>query len=163
MQLKLMKQHKDSDLFNIRLQNDDVQDFDVRWDQARLSASEPSTDVILEGLYKSKLQDSVQVQTVLALYKQETVRNNRQPSYSRLKTSVRLHVDQTMRTRNFRVRNEVVERGAVTKSQKERKAYVDRKVGQCFHCFGDDWTGAAQCDMRCNEDGMKWSNNTRSK
>ena len=30
-----------SDLFSIRLQNDDVQDFDVRWDQA------------LEGLYKS--------------------------------------------------------------------------------------------------------------
>ena len=31
-----------SDLFNIRLQNDDVQDFDVRWDQALLPASENS-------------------------------------------------------------------------------------------------------------------------
>ena len=29
-----------SDLFNIRLQNDNVQSFDVRWDQALLSASE---------------------------------------------------------------------------------------------------------------------------
>ena len=27
------------DLFSIRLQNDDVQDFDVRWDQALLSVS----------------------------------------------------------------------------------------------------------------------------
>ena len=50
-----------SDLFNIRLQNDDVQDFDVRWDQALLSASETPTEMVLEGLYKSKLQDSVQL------------------------------------------------------------------------------------------------------
>ena len=39
-----------SDLFSIRLQNDDVQDFDVRWDHALLSASEMPSDVILEGL-----------------------------------------------------------------------------------------------------------------
>ena len=42
-----------SNLFNIRLQNDDVEDF------------------------------AVQLQTVLALYDQEAVRNNGQPSYSR--------------------------------------------------------------------------------
>ena len=91
-----------SDLFNFRLQKDEVQDSDVRWDQALLSASDMPSDVILEGLYKSKLQDSVPLQTVLALYGQETVRNNGQPNYSRLTTSVRLHIDQTMRTRNFR-------------------------------------------------------------
>ena len=70
-----------SDLFSIRLQNDDVQDFDVRWDQALLSASQMPSDVILEGFYKSKLQDSVQLQTDLPLYGQETVRNNRQVIY----------------------------------------------------------------------------------
>ena len=70
-----------SDLFSIRLQNDDVQDFDVPLDQALLSASDMPSDVILEGLYKSKLQDSVQLQTVLALYDQETVRSNGQSSY----------------------------------------------------------------------------------
>ena len=47
-----------SDLFTVRLQNDDVQDFDVRWDQGLFSA------MILEGLYKSKLQDSVHLQTM---------------------------------------------------------------------------------------------------
>ena len=70
-----------SDVFKKGLQNDDVQDFDVRWDQALLSASDMPSDLILEGLYKSKLQDSVQLQTVLALYDQETVRNNGQTSY----------------------------------------------------------------------------------
>ena len=39
-----------SDLFTIRLQNDDVQDFDVRWYQALFSADEPLTDKALEGL-----------------------------------------------------------------------------------------------------------------
>ena len=39
------------------------------------------SDVILEGLYKSKLQDSVQLQTVVALYDQETVRSNGQSSH----------------------------------------------------------------------------------
>ena len=71
--------------------------------------------MVLEGFYKSKLQGSVQLQTVLALYDQETARNNWQPSFSRLKTAERLQIDQAIRTRNFRVRNEIVERGAVTK------------------------------------------------
>ena len=98
---------------------------------------------ILEGLYKSKLQDSVQLQTVLALYDQETVRNNGHTSYLPLKTSVKLHIDPMMRTRNFRVRSEVVERGAVTKSQKGKKAYVERQVGQCFQ-----WKAHGQCSKK---------------
>ena len=48
-----------SDLFNIRLHIDDVQDFDVRWYLALQPANETLTDTVLEGLYKSKLQDSV--------------------------------------------------------------------------------------------------------
>ena len=32
----------------------------------------------------------------------------------------------------MRTRNEVVERGAVIRSRKGKKAYVDRKVGECF-------------------------------
>ena len=55
-----------SDLFNIRFWNDDVQDFDVRWDHAPLSVSEMPSDMILEGLYKSKLEISAQLQTVMA-------------------------------------------------------------------------------------------------
>ena len=100
-------------------------------------------NVNLEGLYKSKLQDSVKLQTVLALYDQETVRNNGQTSYLRWKTSVQLHIDKMMRTRNIRVWTEVVERRAVTKSQKGKKAYVERKVGECFQ-----WKAHGQCSKR---------------
>ena len=110
-----------SDLFNVRVQDDDVQVFDTRWDQALLAASEILTESVLEGLYRSKLQDSVHFHIVLALKEQENIRNNEPPSCSRLKTTVRLHIDQTMRTRNLRARNEIVERGTVTKRQKKRE------------------------------------------
>ena len=98
-----------------------------------LSASDLPSDVILEGLYKSKLQDPVQLQTVFALYDQETART-KEPNYHKLKTAVKLHIDQMMRTRNFRVRNEVVERGLVAKSEK------GKKVGECFQ-----WKAHGQC------------------
>ena len=88
--------------------------------------------MVLEGFCRSKLQDSVQLQTVLTLYDQENIRNQEQPSYSRLTKSVRRHIDQTMRTRNFRARDEIVERGAVTMSQKGKNASAERKVGECF-------------------------------
>ena len=51
------------------------------------------TETVLEGLCKSKLQDSVQLQTVLAVYEQENVRNNEPPNNSRLKTILRRHLD----------------------------------------------------------------------
>ena len=61
VQAELKKQYKGlSDLFTISLQNDDVQDFDVRCDHAPLRVSEMPSDVILEGLYKSKIQDSAE-------------------------------------------------------------------------------------------------------
>ena len=65
-------------LISLSLKNDDIQDFNVRWDEALLQASDMLSDVILEVLSKSKLQDSIQFQTVLAFHDQETVRNNGQ-------------------------------------------------------------------------------------
>ena len=63
------------DQFNRRLQNEDVQDFDTRWDQAMKTASETPTELVLEGLYKSKLLKSIQLQIVLILH---NIRNNEQ-------------------------------------------------------------------------------------
>ena len=92
-----------SDVFSIRLQNDDVQDFDTRWDQTLSPASEIPTEMVLGGSDKSKLLDSVQLQAALAMHEeQENVRNNEPPNNnSRLKTTVRRHIDHTLRTRLF--------------------------------------------------------------
>ena len=128
-----------ADLVSMTLQNDDVQDFDVRWDHALLSVSEMPSDPILEGLYKSKLQNSAH-RTVMALYDHEVAPNNGTPNYQQLKTAVKPHVDQMTRNLNFKARSDVVVRGSVTKSQKGNKAYVERIVGECFQ-----WKAHGQC------------------
>ena len=50
-----------SGLFSIKLENDDIQDFELRWEQALLLTSDPPSDKVLEGLYVSNLQDSFQI------------------------------------------------------------------------------------------------------
>ena len=139
MQLELMKQCKVCQICSMYAYNN-VQDFDTRWDQALLAASEIPTDMVFGGFFQVKMKDSVQLQTVLALYDQETVRNEGQTSYSRLKFSVGRHVGQTVRTRSFRAWSEIFERGAVTKSRKGRKASAERKVGECYQ-----WKSTGQC------------------
>ena len=113
-------------LFTKSVQNDDVQNFDLSWDQALLSASDMPSD-ILERLYKSKSQNSVLLQTLLALCDQETARNNGKPNYSQLKTVVKLHIGEMMKTRNFRVRNDVVERDQSPRIKKDGKPALKRK------------------------------------
>ena len=60
-----------SNLFNVSLQGDDIQDLEARWDQAPLSASEVPKENVLESLYQMKVVESVQLQTVLAMFDQE--------------------------------------------------------------------------------------------
>ena len=84
---------------------------------------------------------------MLALCDPETVRNGGQTSNSRLKTSVRLFYDQKMRSRNLEARNDMIHGGVVTRSRKENKANVERKVGGCWqwqatgHCSNGDSCG----------------------
>ena len=105
-----------------------------------MSASETATEAVLEGSNKSKLQESVQFQTVLALNDQEKVRNNGQLRNSRLKTAGRLHIDQAIKARNLRVRSKIVEKGVLNKSQNGQIACVGRKVGECYQ-----WKANGQC------------------
>ena len=43
-------------LFSITLRNDDVQEFDTRWDEILLSMSKIPLDDILECLYKLRIR-----------------------------------------------------------------------------------------------------------
>ena len=86
----------------------------------------------------------------MALYDQETVRNKGQTSYSRLKTSVRLYIDQKMRRRKLKARNEMIDRGVVTRSRERNQANVERKVRVCWQ-----WRATGQCSKG---DSMCFSN-----
>ena len=102
--------------------------------------SEAPKENVLESLYKLKVQDTVQLQTVLAMYEQEFVRNREMPSYQRLKIMVRRHIDQMARTRNFNARKERIETGVIVKSQKGRNVSVEMKAGECYQ-----WKANRQC------------------
>ena len=88
-----------------------------------------ASDMIPEDLYKSKLQDSVQLQVVLTLYDQEITRNNGKSNYHKLKTAVKLHIDQMMRTRNLQGSEQCCGKRI---SKKGKKNFVERKVRECF-------------------------------
>ena len=55
-----------ADLFTITLRNDDIQEFDSKWDGI-LSMTKIPPDDILEGLYKLRTRESEKLETVLEL------------------------------------------------------------------------------------------------
>ena len=123
-----------------------------------------SSSVIIERItFRCNLGRIVQVKTtefcstsdcVGFVWSRNCSRNKGKPNCSQLKTAVKLHTDQMMRTRNFRVQTDVVERRSVPKSQKEKKAYVERKVGECFQ-----WKAHGQCSER---DSCSFSHDIRA-
>ena len=51
-----------ADLFTIGLRNDDIQEFDSKWDGILLSMTKIPPDDILEGLYKLRIRESEKIQ-----------------------------------------------------------------------------------------------------
>ena len=45
-----------ADLFSVTLRNDNVQEFDTRWDEVLLSMSKIPSDDVLESLYKLRIR-----------------------------------------------------------------------------------------------------------
>ena len=80
-----------TDLFTIVLRNDDIQEFDSKWDGILLSMTKIPHDDILEGLYK--LRESEKLKTVLELYDLETHQKKLGPDYHRLKNMVKRSID----------------------------------------------------------------------
>ena len=56
-----------ADLFTVSLRNDDIQEFDSKWDGILLSMTKIPPDDILEGLYKLRIRESEKLETVLEL------------------------------------------------------------------------------------------------
>ena len=52
-------------LFSVNLRDDNVQEFDTKWDEVLLSMSKIPSDDVLESLYKLRIRESEQLKTVL--------------------------------------------------------------------------------------------------
>ena len=57
-----------ADLFSVTLHDDNVQEFDTRWDEVLLSVSKIPSDDVLASLYTLRIRESDQLKTVLELY-----------------------------------------------------------------------------------------------
>ena len=57
-----------TDLFTNVLRNDDIQEFDSKWDGILLSMTKIPHDDIFEGLYKLRIRESEKLKTVLEVY-----------------------------------------------------------------------------------------------
>ena len=90
-----------TDLFTVVLRNDDIQEFDYKWDGILLSMTKIPHDDILEGLYTLRIRESEKLKTVLELYDLETHQKKLGPDYHRLKTLVKRSSEQEIRNKNF--------------------------------------------------------------
>ena len=90
-----------ADLCTIVLRNDDIQEFDSKWDEILLSITKIPSDDILEGLYKLRIRESEKLKTVLELYNMEVHQKKAGPDYHRLRTVVKRSIEQNLRNKNF--------------------------------------------------------------
>ena len=88
-----------TDLFTSALRNDDIQEFDSKWDGILLSMTKIPTDEILEGLYKLRIRVSEKLKTVLELYNLESHQKKLGPDYHRLKAMVKRSIEQEIRNK----------------------------------------------------------------
>ena len=72
-----------ADSFPVTLRDDNIQEFDTRWNEVLLSMSKIPSDDILESLNKLRIRESVQLKTVLELYDMEIHEKIPMPNYRR--------------------------------------------------------------------------------
>ena len=90
-----------ADLFTICLRNDDIQEFDPKWEGILLSMTKIPPDDIFEGLYKLGIRESEKLKTVLEMCDLETHQKKAGPDYHRLKTMVKRSIEQNFRMKNI--------------------------------------------------------------
>ena len=78
-----------ADLFSVSLHDNDILEFDTRWEEVILSLSKFPSDDILESLYKLRIRESAQLKTVLDLYDMEIDQKILVPNYQKLKTMLK--------------------------------------------------------------------------
>ena len=128
-----------TDMFTIALRNDDIQEFDSKWDGILLSMTKIPPDDILEGLYKLRVREFEKLKTVLELYDLETHQKKLGPDYHRLKAMVKRSIEQEIRNKNFGARSGIFEKNAVVKNH-GTKQRVQRILGDCWQ-----WETNGQC------------------
>ena len=109
-----------AEFFSVTLHDDNIQEFDTRWDEVLLTMSKIPSDDVLESLYKLRIRESAQLKPkpVLEMYGMENHQKISMPTYQKLRAMVKRGKDQKLRLRNFDARHGKIETGAVVKNRK---------------------------------------------
>ena len=141
-----------ADPFTNTLRNDNVQEFDTRWDEIRLSMTKIPPDDVLESLYKLRIRESEKLKTVLELFDMEIHQKKSMADYQKLKAMVKRSVDQKLRLRNFDARSERIETGAVVTSRRGQRG-IERRQGVCCQWKAKgQFSRGDKCSFRHDED-----------
>ena len=124
-----------TDLFTFSLRNDDIQEFDSKWDGILLSTT------------KTRMMTS---------YDLETHQKKLGPDYHRLKAMVKRSIEQEIRKKNVGARSGNFEKNAVVKNQ-GIKQRVQRILGDCWQ-----WEANGQC-VKGNNCSFRHDMNKRDK
>ena len=111
-----------TDLFTISLRNDDIQEFNSKWDGTLLSMTKIPPDDILEGVYKLRIRVSEKLKTVLELYDLETHRKKLGPDYHILKTMVKRSIQQDIRNLGSEI--EIMRRTPWSRIREQNSVYT---------------------------------------
>ena len=121
-----------TDFFSITLRDDDVQEFDTRWDEILLCMTKIPTDDVFESLCKLRIRESDQLIALLQFYDMEIQQKILMPNYQKLKTMVKKCIYQKLRLRIFDARNERIETGTVVTSRGGSSVIERGKKGVCY-------------------------------
>ena len=119
-----------ADLISVTLHDDNIQEFDTRWDEVLLSMSKKPSDDILESLYKLRIREPAQLKTVLELYDMEIHQLLSMPIHQKLKTMVKRSIDPKFRLRTFDARHGRIGTGAVVEDRKGTSGVFARRPMQ---------------------------------
>ena len=133
-----------ADLFTVSLRNDNIQEFDTKWDEILLSMTQIPSDDIMEILYKLRIRESEKLKTELELYDLEIHQKKAGPDFHRLKTMVKRSIEHSLRMKNFEARNGNFETSAVVKKQRVKQR-EQRSLGDCWQ-----WKANGQCSKGDN-------------
>ena len=130
-----------ADLCPVTLRDDNIQEFDTRWDEILLSMTKIPSDEILERLYKSRIREFDQLKTVLELYEMEIDKKISMPNNKKLKKMVKKTINRKLRLRFFDARHGRIGTGAVVTSRKGLSGVGGGK-GTCYQ-----WKEKGRCSQ----------------
>ena len=131
-----------ADFFSVTQRDDNVKEFDTRFDEVLLSMTKIWSDEILESLYNLRIRESDQLKSILELYDLDIHQKKSNPDYQKLKTMVERRIDQKLRLR----KHGKIESGVMGKSRKGATG-VEGGKGTCYQ-----WKEKGQCSQgdRCS-------------